>query len=148
MAATGEAHYGDHVFIHAFSVDMRPYGLLTLPLSTEMLKTRNLMTTDAIESLARERWAAADRAFEIYDFGTTELEGACGWQCETPGTEMHRVFFLAADDRRVLEQVDRESASVRAHFVVRFKNTQSAEVLESYAITSHGGLFGISGNSG
>jgi hypothetical protein len=61
---------------------------------------------------------------------------------------MHRVFFLAADDRRALEQVDRESASVRAHFVVRFKNAHSADVFESYAITSDGGLFGISGNSG
>jgi hypothetical protein len=93
MAAPAEAHYGDHVFIRAFPGDMRPYRLLTLPLSTEMLKTRNLMTTDAIESLARARCAAADRAFEIYDFGTTEVEGACGWQCETPGYgDAPRVF--------------------------------------------------------
>lgn len=142
----GEARYGDHVLINSLSGAIRPYGLLTPPLSAKMSKTRNLMTTDAIESLTRERWAAAECAFEVYDFGT-EVEGVGGWEWETPGTELHRVFFFAADDRRASEQVDRESA-VRAHFFVRFKNAHSAEVFESSAITYDGGEFGISGNTG
>jgi hypothetical protein len=109
--------------------------------------SRNLMTTDATESLARERWSAADRAFEAYDFGTAEVEGTCGWEWDTLGTEMHRVIFLAADDRDVQAPLDRESESVRTDFVVRFKNAHSTAVLESSAITFHGGLFGVSRNS-
>lgn len=90
------------------------------------------MTTDAIESLARERRTAAEREFAAYDFGETEVEGSGGWQWESPGTELHRVIFLAAE----------ESHTERAHFVVRFTDVGSAVVCESYAMTSHGGIFG------
>src|ERR1700676_4711995 len=76
--------------------------------------------------------------------GRRRLRAPAAGSAKPQGTEMHRVFFLAADDRRALEQVDRQCELVRAHFFVRFKNAHSADVSESYAIASDGGLFGIS----
>lgn len=101
------------------------------------------MTTDAIESVTRERRAAADRAFEAYDFGATEVEGTGGWEWETPGTELRRVIFLADDSRPLSQRRGGQSNTERAHFVVRFKDARSPAVQESYALTGHGGIFGM-----
>lgn len=78
------------------------------------------------------RQSAAERAFEEYNFDGVTVEEADGWESEVPGSEWRRVVYLLDDDGQ------RE----RAYFVVRFRNNESAEVAEAYAITSKGVPFG------
>jgi hypothetical protein len=83
-------------------------------------------------ALQEYRSAAADKAFEAFDFGDTECLEADGWESSTPGNEWTRTFYIesqASDDLN-----DDDSASTGSQletFVVRFK-PETAEVAEAY----------------
>ena len=76
--------------------------------------------------------AAADTAFEHFDFGT-DVVAVNGWECTLPGTEMTRTVFLQGPHSG--------EPSERAHFRVRFQ-PESSQIVEAYAINAHGEHFG------
>lgn len=88
-----------------------------------------------LNDLQQLRDAAATQAFEAYDFLDARVEGSSGWEYITPGTEMTRPVFLAP--------VEEEEGTEMVSFTVRFKDASSAEVVEAYAITHHGNIFGV-----
>ena len=85
-------------------------------------------------SFAEQRRAAADLAFDAYDFGATEIEEMDGWTSTRLGLDMTRTLYLKP--LRDGEPTD------RAHFTVRFIGQHSILVAEAYAVTDHGTFFG------
>jgi len=88
-----------------------------------------------LNDLQQQRDAAANQAFEDYDFLDAGVEPPGGWEYVTPGTEMTRPVFLAP--------VEEDEGTEKVTFTVRFKGVSSAEVVEAYAITRHGNIFGV-----
>jgi hypothetical protein len=82
-----------------------------------------------------ERIRAAEAAFLSYDFGETEIEATGGWEWTQPGDEVSRPLFLAPLDSNA-------EATDKAFFNVRFATNESVEVIEAFAITESGSLFG------
>lgn len=89
----------------------------------------------SLNDMQQQRDAAATRAFEAYDFLDARVEGSSGWEYMTPGTEMTRPVFLAP--------VEEDEGTETVSFTVRFRDASSAEVVEAYAITRHGNIFGV-----
>ncbi|MBC8742006.1 hypothetical protein F6X40_36315 [Paraburkholderia sp. UCT31] len=89
------------------------------------------MTTD---NLIEQREAAANAAFEAYDFHDAQVEAVNGWEFCSPGTEMTRAIFLAP--------IEGGEGTDLAHFTVRFRGYDSAEIAEVYAIAQSGNIFG------
>lgn len=86
-----------------------------------------------------ERHAAADAAFEDYDFGkNVQSEGDGGWAYTTPGNEWTQPIFIYNDEE------DDFGGSKKVVFVVRFKPA-TAEIAEVYAIDSKGQIMGNPG---
>lgn len=84
------------------------------------------------EELSEARHAAAQEAFSVYDFGTNQIEDMGGWETTTPGLEMTRAIYLSTEEG---------GPTQKAHFTVRFKDSQIVEVLEAYAIDEKGQIF-------
>ena len=85
------------------------------------------------QSLFEQQVAIAEEYYQNYDFGSI-VEDSSGWEGLSPGDELSRPVFL--------ENEDPHQPSERVRFVVRFKDEQSIEVQEAYAINSKGSIFG------
>ena len=81
-----------------------------------------------------QRLQAAQLAFQQYDFQDTVIEATGGWEWDSPGNEVRRTLFLAP--------IDDADSTEKAHFIVRFANNDSVDVVEVYAINYFGSLFG------
>ena len=79
------------------------------------------------------RRQAADRAFAVFDFEGVQVESADGWEGVTPGTELTRTIYIASETG---------SPTERALYGAFSRNVASEEIIEVYAITNNGQLFG------
>jgi hypothetical protein len=87
--------------------------------------------------LSHLRDAAAQRELETYDFANWKVEEVSGWEGRTPGREMSCVIYM--------EPEDQNSETVRCHFTVVFADDGSYEVVDAYAMTPKGSIFGSRG---
>jgi hypothetical protein len=71
----------------------------------------------------KPREAAAQAAFENYDFGNSAVEDVDGWSYTQPGDEWTRAVYFG----------DGDAPTTKGHFAVRFA-PDSATVVESYAM--------------
>ena len=85
------------------------------------------------QSLFERQAAIAEEYYQNYDF-VSIVEDSSGWEGLSPGDELSRPVFL--------ENEDPHQPSERVRFIVRFKDEQSIEVQEAYAINAIGSIFG------
>ena len=91
------------------------------------------MNTETLQDL---RHQAANAAFEAYNFGSgVTVEETSGWEYDSPGSEMSRKVFYAVDEAP-------DSDSQMAGFTVVFAGSESAVVVEAYAMTPQGCFMG------
>lgn len=88
------------------------------------------------EAWEEQRRAAADGAYQVYEFGRgVEVEDAGGWERLSHGNEWTRPVFVRTDEG------DDVGSSQRLVFTVRFAPA-SATLAEAYAIDSKGSIWG------
>jgi hypothetical protein len=78
------------------------------------------------QTLIEMRRDAADRKFEDFDFGTSNVEDMEGWEFENDGDQMTRTVYFEDSE-------DPDADSVRGHFNVRFE-TGSAVIADAYGV--------------
>lgn len=89
-----------------------------------------------------ERAAAAEAAFESYDFGAARIEAAGGWERTDPGREWSRTIFLERTDDEAAR--DGTCDTLRAGFTVIF--AEGSALVEECWANLDGEIIGRPGN--
>jgi hypothetical protein len=89
-----------------------------------------------MNELLNQREAVANAQFDSFDFYDA-VEASSGWEYTTPGREMSKMVFIANDN----QDEDEENVSERVVFKVVFKNCDSADIEEVYALYMNSGNY-------
>lgn len=123
-------------FTSDFSIDLGEQ------LASKKPRSSNLREHDAAQTLRDERHEAANAEFEDFVFLRASenapdvsymVQADGGWEYETPGTAMSRPVFLGEEGAE---------ETIKVTFTVTFDSATSYKVVEAYAITENGYIFG------